>query len=1150
MTADEFARLSAMAQQDVLFWLYNDAANHIQSDSILIGARYLEQLIGLGTPVFGKLTSLGQEMMLRALYNTGVALGQSGDAAGKSLNFQRVISMGSPVFAKLPGGGREMVLRALTNTAVSLGEGGDAAGALLHCQHVIDLGAPVFAKLPGGGREAIVSSLFYTGLTLGQGGDTAGELLHCQRAITLGEPVFADLTPQSREAIVASLHNIGVSLGEGGDTAGALLHRQRAINLGAPFFFEFTPNGRQLILSALLTRNSLAIQSRLNCHQSLVQASVVNALVSGAAMAASSHEIALAIHSQQTNLNQHLCWRAALSAARWWLTDFQAFPAKGSHPLQRQQVIALASALAHQHWQAKNLRHRVVLDTVVPSTQGQSWEVIGTATISTISKWATAQVMDSLQGALPAEDPNLPFLARVRASVDITTDWPEQAPWRVDQQSLYQALRVDELFFEDGSMRAPYWWLDGAGHPRLKSERFAQTANDAKGDLFKALQAWRGGDSSLAVNMLEQGLQQLQSPTYRRDGEQRSALEECTHWLQDLGAPAQQARMAACDALIYGDIEKTLQTAFEAWITKQLRQAPDSTQALNATFGQLLRWLPVPTNEFEILERLHQFLGAQIEADSGNPAALWSDLEMQRFTLASAVALSSEGRAPDKPALDSVRVALETSLIEIGERIKRIQAGETDNTPSPEFEDIPVALFETLAGELKRLGHALVLPTPQSCEAVLKPGEHLVQLWFAPSDGSAHALTLSANDTAPRHVVLPATLALDQWKPLLEVSEQGRVYARTAWWSTGNVPTNDETRRGSAAWSDFVAQDSVASVLLRSLQQDLGLDLSAPQACCILLLPANLARLPWLARAVSGTVDGVGDFRAGAFVLEASVSAWLATRKAYSTDARQPMPAGQVVYLPGDRCGLAEAQLAAGALGTQSQEARGLIELTRALQSPGPAHLVVHGQFTPFDPLASFLSLNDSPCNDSCDAQRPDLPAWLIASMQAHGDISLSACQGMLVGHGVQQSQWGGPAGIGPLLRARGARSVAGSLGLQNKLASLLFYALFFEARCELSATQALARAQQLLRSMTKEQVMVRIQQISPSLYGVANAHRINAEDCGWKTPFADPEMWAQFTLLGTCEQLLAPPAKAAPLAPVSTDNSSWLGRLWRRLWA
>jgi hypothetical protein len=336
-----------------------------------------------------------------------------------------------------------------------------------------------------------------------------------------------------------------------------------------------------------------------------------------------------------------------------------------------------------------------------------------------------------------------------------------------------------------------------------------------------------------------------------------------------------------------------------------------------------------------------------------------------------------------------------------------------------------------------------------------------------------------------------------------------------------------------------VAADSPASLLLLALFE------LAPSQSMSLILPAELSRLPWLARAVSGTRADSGDFAPGRIVLEASVSSWLMARQAEAKTPTTSDGLGHAVYTrvpialdQEERILAAFGEIEAGAVsrvwGVDVTAAGGPVELLRALQAPGPAHLCVHGAYDPFEPRNSFMSLANG---------QVTLPAWLLQGVAVLGDVGLSACESMLVGTGVDKAQWDGPVGIGPLLRAHGARTVIGPLGKSHPLVSWFFYALWYEARQALPAVQALARAQQQLRAMTYAEVKTKIRIVPVQFDALDYALRQLAPQ-GAGCPFSHPASWAQFVLLGDAPAL-PPPAAAMK----SNQDGKNAGRgFWARL--
>jgi hypothetical protein len=698
--------------------------------------------------------------------------------------------------------------------------------------------------------------------------------------------------------------------------------------------------------------------------------------------------------------------------------------------------------------------------------------------------------------------------------------------------------------------------VEQASDARLDIARFGGAAIADDGELAASLAAWHSGDAGPMCQLLDEAWSLLGAgPKAVGD------LAVLADALQALGV--ERAMPEAIDALIYGDAAEVVEHAVKRWIGARLAPFADGGAAmqargLNALLLDLLSGasglppMKPPVSDSQILQRLHEYL-----QDSGPPgdepaAERWHTLELQRFALASATTLQPDSK-PDPAALVVANKALLTAFkveqAALGERIAAIQAGKPLPDLDPERDDVTYGLFEELATQCDRLGLRLKLPEPAACRRALRSGESLVQVWFD-GVGQAHALILSGADPALTDRALPASLNLDAWTPLLDQWDASRVMPGAAWdgspalyevYATQNANA-EPYGAAQAAWNRFVGADSPASALLAELLQ------AVPGQTMSLILPAPLARLPWLARAVSGTNPERADFEPGRIVLEPSVSSWLMARQAQISEQEVVAPSdavGLAVYTPVplqvvlNRVGTVaipfgqiEASTVGAALGAQVAVAEGPVQLLQALQAPGPAHLCLHGTYEPFEPMNSSLGLGDA---DKV------LPLWLLQGTQVQGDVSLSACQAMLVGS-AHHSPWAGPVGIGPLLRARGARSVLGPLGKSNALASWMFYELWFQARRALPAVRALAQTQQRLREMTLQQARQRIATVADATQRQAlDQILMRLAPDGGGPPFAHPAMWTQFVLLGDAPALHSMQATQTPQKTIANP----LRRLW-----
>ncbi|MEF8713852.1 MAG: CHAT domain-containing protein [Accumulibacter sp.] len=606
------------------------------------------------------------------------------------------------------------------------------------------------------------------------------------------------------------------------------------------------------------------------------------------------------------------------------------------------------------------------------------------------------------------------------------------------------------------------------------------------------------------------------------------------------------AEAQARAALIYGDARPVLESAAAAWLSTRLQPLSGEDEAsrdagLNTLIAELLRGIPglpplrpAPA-QARIRSLLHRFL-----SDAGpppadeDPASRWPTLELQRFALASAATLQPEWSPPSEAITAAETLLLAALGAEQGALATRLDAYAADGNDAGERTAYAFGVFDALESQCERLGLHLDLPAPSAVAAALQADETLVQLWFDGS-GRGHALILRASGLAAQ--VLPEPLARPAWQPLLQTWAASRAGTGAAWDAAGYLRqtpaapvmhTDPAMQVIAQAWAAFVAEESPASRLLRWLLADPAV---TDGGRLILILPAELACLPWLARAVAGRRDEP-DFAPGRLVLEASVSAWWLARRATPPDAGAHV--AQAVYTPlplaEQPFGELEARRVASLLGGRAVQAGGVIELLRALLSPGPAHLSVHGRFDTDDPLSSVLSLSGEEEEDA-------LPLWLLHGCAVQGDVALSACEGMLVGPGARaESAWNGALGIGPLLRAQGARTVIGPLGKLDPVVSLIFYPLWYEARRELPATRALAQAQQRLRTMTMAEYRQRIAQTvtDPSQRAAIEQHVLSVLlPDGAEKPFSHPLAWVQFALLGDAPPLPLPQAPLGAREPL-----------------
>lgn len=1155
-----FKTLATESQTVVLHACFNAGATLWEMGSAEEALAEFMRGVALGEPAFTTLSARGQAMVLGAHGGAGPVRAFLGDAAGELNEYACVAELGEPIFDELDAAGRTNVLTARMNAGVALGKSGDSAKELAAYAQVLALGEPVFQFLDATGKRQVLMAYLYRGMTLDSLEDVSGTLAAYARVADLGARFFNALDAPGRSTVLAALANTGDTHAQLRNVPQELAAYARVTDLGEPVFESLDVRGRWQVLrsrmNAAITVGFMSARG-LDHKSKVLWPLAFQEPSSFAKLIGSCKALASALVTR-------FDFSQAMEAARWWIVDLRSFPAHPAHLRQRQQVLELTQAFVLFDLVARRARHRRWLSEV--SDEVLSGNASAENLLTAIARWIAESIMASLQWADDVDRSDALLLARVRSAAAGTAGWPDKAPWRTSPAALYQDLRIEELFFDDQSdaMRLPYAMLQVPDDARLRFTAFAQTANLQGGELEEALVAWRHKDPSGAVALLERAWQRLGAGDGASADPPDGDLARLTLCLERLDA--QDARESALNALIYGDAQQVLLRLTRVWLQSRLSVAGPGPQALNGILRDLLEGVldpvsvNVPSSRSAVLERLHTFV-THDDAVRQAPEERWEALELGRFALASAALSQPEPRPSDAEAGRALLAALQTEQAMLAARIERHEAGKSTAVSDPD-RDVTYGLFDTLVQQCRRLDYTLKLPRPEACAAALRDDEHLIQFWFD-SAGGAHALVLSAGREGLRDVALPPELARPCWQTLLDSWSAISVGEQAAWDGKPfkHVPANQRREALAAlqqAWELFVAEDSPASRLLQELARLTSAVATAaggvapPAGCCSLLLPADIAMLPWLARAVSGTVPDLPDFAAAAIVLEPSVSAWLLARRAAASDVA---PAGapahvvhtseaiQLVDNDGREqqvpFGDLEAEAVASRLGCHATPAGGMIELLRALQEPGPAHLSVHGSFVPLDPQRSHFSL---------DRGSATLPAWLLQDVDVQGDISLAACDAMLVGSGTQgASRWTGPVGLGPLLRARGARTVVGALGKSNALASWMFYPLWYEARCRLPAAQALAEAQRRLKDMPLADVRQRILALPDEALHNPLLDELNAMLAeGSERPFAHPAFWAQFTLLGDAAVLRLPhPAGPAGDRGPRSGRRPWWGSWW-----
>ncbi|QLH51469.1 MAG: CHAT domain-containing protein [Candidatus Accumulibacter cognatus] len=574
----------------------------------------------------------------------------------------------------------------------------------------------------------------------------------------------------------------------------------------------------------------------------------------------------------------------------------------------------------------------------------------------------------------------------------------------------------------------------------------------------------------------------------------------------------------ALHALAGGTVRHTLSEAIAAYLFQPFARifaepeidGESLTEALGMLPDRVWKLLESPQQPARLHQILHTMMRTQVLAtaqgidsdiNSSSTAQLmedlWMLLETGRIALAGlrAPAASFElndaaiQRLMDRLTKEFTRVKTALDLVARGEALP---AGPGRAVFPP---------FECLDEEYTRAGIRLPLPTYTDCARQLAADEILVQVFFDVKH-RARALILDAAGKL-RLLRLPESVAALAWANLEDCWSN--------FYACSFVEEADEWFYAHhKAWHAFVAADGPAVSLLTSL---VAADPAARR--WRLLLPANLARLPWLGWVGSEEAASLPEVmrQKGALSLDACLSAWQRlTGEAQGEHRPQVMVESLREWPELAALALCEARLIGRHLKSEvlmTEDAR-MSDAVAMLQEDRPVHWVVHGEYRAHDPLGSFVRLN------GCHGVR-ELPAWLIGAHDCRSPVALSSCFAMLVG-GEAGEPLLGPVGLGPVLRTKGAPYVVGPLWESVMLASAVFYDLFYSSLTAVGAHTALTQAMSALRVMD-----------APTLRAWANDHGelviqvvdewINfVNSRGMQGPFSHPALWAQFSMLGTRE--------------------------------
>ena len=631
--------------------------------------------------------------------------------------------------------------------------------------------------------------------------------------------------------------------------------------------------------------------------------------------------------------------------------------------------------------------------------------------------------------------------------------------------------------------------------------------------------------------------------------------------------------------------------------------SPDAAPSNTASNLLLAGLNPAHVGKTDRLLHAQQYWSAQLLPQTDDSAQVWRLLELSRHSLLPAKPGSAKWQDWDQPALDAL-VAAETRVLNDAQARLDAQAQGRPEPPNCLNADRPVEPFATMAEQWERMGVGLDIPEVAAVVQCLAAHEALAQPWWNP-DGGGELLLLQPHQGLQR-LAMPAHLNAAHWQTLTQ-------HWQRAAQADGNEGI-DESMRNQAfaqAWQSMADLQGVAVALWRWLRAQAG------ETCTNLIVvwPADKAAWPWqaLVETLEPADSGVTlELAVGANALMKSRAAPPIADVPDNTPA-SGKPPSHAALLSDDLWNSAhpvhvlasrlEASVLPQVLRAQAQRSADAACYVRALQCNGMVHLAAHGVYDEGQPMASHLVLHD-PQGVQAEAQQPELaqrrarrrfappeqvaegqaeadtealvqaqkdrcrlPAWLLAEMNlSQPEVSLSACQALRTGQGDAQAALRGPAGLGAVLSAAGARSVVGSLWICESLGIVVFYERWFAHRQHHDALRALRLARQDLRAMTwadcqrwLEQALQQAQregvlgaeQQRELIKTAQEALQRSQDDANFtgrvEGPFAHPIDWAGMCLIGNGP---ARPDAAQRGQEPATATNRWqrLRNAWQQL--
>lgn len=553
--------------------------------------------------------------------------------------------------------------------------------------------------------------------------------------------------------------------------------------------------------------------------------------------------------------------------------------------------------------------------------------------------------------------------------------------------------------------------------------------------------------------------------------------------LQHLALRAKQPSfIAALEARIAGRHSRKLYDAVADVLDARAAVTPESSLdefdgGLARLWGAAAHLHPGRYRDDELMETMHAWSRAALQEaiDKDTLEGIWSALESGRY------ALSGLAVTPSDDIWESETARLLKSAM-------TRSANRSDEEDPARNAWPPLAAWVEQCTELRPEQASIA-----ACRARLRPGEALVQPYFAPDSGDLEALWLTAN-AAPQRRSFPPTCreaiwneqVLAPWSDWLDELKREPDLRMHRGSQHHDLPG---AAAGEASWHEILAQEPI-----RSFADTLAGWAKIERIEQLnLMLPGPLAQLPW---------EALPDSPLSAEMLTRAVSlAQWRTRD----DSTQPH-ARWTCYDAAWPCAASEARCVDA--NTSSNLEATSYDLLAALNDKDSIYLILNGRYARFDPHRGGLWLRDDQF----------APLWLTTAIGVRAKLLvLNAGAGVLGGESTRGLL--GPTGIAPTLVAGGARTLLGTLWPCHDLATLVFVAHLVGLGKEVDwrnrpLSHQVAEAKRRLKESTGNEVRDLVERHAAGKHAYLDP-QVCQLYCDRARPFEDPRYWAPYVVFG-----------------------------------